>query len=207
MRRKQLIVARRRWWSIFSPWERIRRGLGSRLCAKCSSKRSGPLLRRCQEMKKEEWRARAKRKASQQMVLPAPGVYNESTPASQVRLNLILIGFGVQLVCGGAGNFGASNGRKKKSVQLFKPRVASDGGGCKFVNLESLLARGKRRNSQGTRAPLKAEAIRRKVASSEETEGREVEEEKVKEKECEVRRKEMAEEELQRAHHKSVYVE
>ena len=54
MHRKSLIVARRRCWSRCSRWELIKRGLNSRLCAKCSLEESRPLLRRCHEKKNEQ---------------------------------------------------------------------------------------------------------------------------------------------------------
>ena len=99
MRRKQLIVAGRRWWSRCSSWERIRRGLGSRLCAKFSSKESGPLLRRCQEKKKEE----RKVKRSKSREKPISSWYYQRQVGimkalQQVLLSLILFGFGVHMV-------------------------------------------------------------------------------------------------------------
>ena len=56
MHRKRLISGWRRWWNRSSPWERTRRGRSSMLCVKYSSRdsRLSPLLRRCQEEKKEE---------------------------------------------------------------------------------------------------------------------------------------------------------
>ena len=54
----------------------------------------------------EQW------KTSQQLVLPAPGGYNEGTPTSLAGLDLIRIR-GAHGECGGAGDLGAANDRKR----------------------------------------------------------------------------------------------
>ena len=113
MRPKQLIVAWRRWWSRFSPREHIRRGLFSRQCVKCSLKESGPLLSRFREKKERRRNSeeeQGQRKASQQMVSPAPGRYHGGTPASLGGFDLVRIGC-THGESGGAGFFGASNDR------------------------------------------------------------------------------------------------
>ena len=102
MRRKQLIVAWRRWWSRFSPWERIRRF------------RTPP----AQMPGKESEEEHEQRKASQQMVLPALG------STMKALQQVLLLRFGVQMVkCGEAGNFGATNVRK----ELFPTRQVESG--------------------------------------------------------------------------------
>ena len=58
-------------------------------------------------------------KASQQLVSPAPGGFNEGTPASGMELDLPRVHF-AHGKCGGAGNSGAEH----------EPESTSDGRGC-----------------------------------------------------------------------------
>ena len=93
----------------------MKRGPSSRLCARCSLEESRPCLRRCQEKKKEEENSENEQeqgRTSQQLVLPAPGGFNEGTPASGMEFDLLRgrCGHGE---CGGARNSGAANDRKR----------------------------------------------------------------------------------------------
>ena len=91
-------------------------------------------------------------KTSQQLVLPAPGGFNERTPTSGVGLDLLRAhGEG-----GGAGNSGAEKGAKKAFIQF--PKSTLDGRGCTHMRIvhgngmrEPLCEEPKEeRNSQGT---------------------------------------------------------
>ena len=62
-------------------------------------------------------------KTSQHLVLPVPGGFSEGTPASLMELNLLRIR-GAYGECGGAGNSGAANERKRTlSNSLSRERL------------------------------------------------------------------------------------
>ena len=64
------------------------------------------------EVRKESEEEQEQSKASQQLVLPAPGGYNEGAPASLVEFDLARIR-SAHGECGGARNVGAANDRKR----------------------------------------------------------------------------------------------
>ena len=74
-----------------------------------------PLRCRCQEKKKGSKVSKGEQEqgeTSQQLVLPAPGGFNEGIPASLMELDLPRIR-GAHGECGGAGKSGAANDRRR----------------------------------------------------------------------------------------------
>ena len=92
MHRKSLIVAWRRCRSRCSRWERIRRGLDSRLCANCSLslEESRPFLHRCQEKKKEEETVKMNKSKAEPV-----SSWRYHRQAGSLKALQLILGFGV----------------------------------------------------------------------------------------------------------------
>ena len=108
---QHVIVAGRPSWNSASFWEWIRQGQSSICCARCSSRNSMPvsLLRKG---RRNNGDGQEQGRASQQLVLPAPGGINEGTPVRSLELDLPRVR-GAHGEGGGAGKSGTLGDRKR----------------------------------------------------------------------------------------------
>ena len=197
MLRKRWIVVWRQWWISFSLWERTRRGLSSMRCVKYySSRDSRPrfLPRRCQEKEEEEGRVKTnKNKGKPVSSWRCQREAGSMKALQRVVWSLIFILFGVHMVKAVEQEVQVQKRSRRQSMEQDDSKIAN---GNRMRDLFVLNKKKKEtarvrkqepfKNTAkvGTLVPLRQTAKERtreplknqkKVAGSEEAEGKEVE--------------------------------